>query len=197
MTIPTARARCVDLNTDSMHCGMCNRGCEGGSTCRAGECTCASGLSYCVNGCVNFQSDPMNCGGCLNACLEGQTCFEGVCRARRIETCNGVDDDFDSSVDEDEQGNTISEDCSNLCGQGERLCVSGSLGECSAPKGNMETCDMRDNDCDGLVDEEDEEIMRLLQAKKMAVVEAGGESVWARLPEGRRNELLAQAKAKM
>jgi SAM-dependent methyltransferase len=46
-------------------------------------------------------------------------------------------------------------------------------------------------------DEEDEEIMRLLQAKKMAVVEAGGESVWARLPEGRRNELLAQAKAKM
>ena len=145
---------CVNSNTDTNHCGMCGLSCEGDSLCMNGECACSSGLSYCVDACVNLQTDPMNCGSCRAPCLEDQTCFEGRCRAPRQELCNGEDDDIDGLIDEDEDGRVISVDCSNLCGPGGRICENATYTECTAPAGEAEICDMVDNDCDGLVDED-------------------------------------------
>ena len=67
------------------------------------------------------------------------------------ETCNGVDDDCDAAVDED-LGTTV-------CGLGNCLhtvqnCADGKTTQCDPLEGaTPETCDAKDNDCDGEVDE--------------------------------------------
>ena len=46
---------CVDLTSDSAHCGSCGSACEAGRICQAGTCTCATPLVACSGGCVNTQ----------------------------------------------------------------------------------------------------------------------------------------------
>jgi hypothetical protein len=64
------------------------------------------------------------------------------------ETCNGVDDDCDGAVDEG-----LTRACSNACGTGTEVCVSGRWTGCSARQPSAEVCDGRDNNCDGRTDE--------------------------------------------
>lgn len=54
---------------------------------------------------------------------------EEECVPTGAETCNGLDDDCDGTVDED-----TSVTCSNECGTMERACVDGQLEECALPQ---------------------------------------------------------------
>lgn len=64
------------------------------------------------------------------------------------ETCNGLDDNCNGTVDE-----LADEVCRSDCGPGHRLCIGGSLAECDARLPSQEECNGLDDDCDGEYDE--------------------------------------------
>ncbi len=74
---------CVDLRSDSMHCGLCGVECEPGQFCLNGVCmkTCAAGKTSCPDGCFDLMSDKDHCGSCLNDCPRGLICYRGQCTA--------------------------------------------------------------------------------------------------------------------
>jgi len=86
-----------------------------------------------------------------------------------VESCNGVDDDCDGTIDEDASvscypsgvvGCTLDAvgayTCAGLCAPGTQACVNGSLGPCEgAVQPTAEQCggtEAADEDCDGAVD---------------------------------------------
>jgi hypothetical protein len=73
---------CVDLSTDSQHCGMCDRDCDEELPCGDGECQpadCPGFPDHCDYGCTDVQSDPLHCGECDHACHPSQDCAGGRC----------------------------------------------------------------------------------------------------------------------
>ena len=77
---------CLDLNSDSHHCGNCDTVCGTNQVCESGQCvdsevTCPAeeGVIACWGNCVQSLQDKDNCGGCGHACEEGQACTEGKC----------------------------------------------------------------------------------------------------------------------
>jgi hypothetical protein len=106
--------------------------CYGGPANTAGRGICRNGTQTCV-------------GGMFGAC-EGET-------RPQAETCNGLDDDCNGSVDDD-----LVQDCDTgrpaPCSTGRRTCVAGAFGECVVqPRAVAEACNGLDDDCDGDVDE--------------------------------------------
>ncbi|MFK7986869.1 MAG: MopE-related protein [Sandaracinaceae bacterium] len=102
-----------------------------------------------------------NCGTNVGICAFGtETCSAGVITcvgettAQPGESCNGLDDDCDGSTDEGNPGGGAS--CGSStgeCSTGTEQCQSGSV-RCVGDTGpRVETCDLRDNDCDGSTDE--------------------------------------------
>ena len=91
---------------------------------------------------------------CLTKC---QTVGEKECangkwsECTTVETCNGVDDNCDGTVDEG-----LSQACSTVCGNGEQTCKEGAWTTCSAALPTAEDCDGKDNDCDTKTDEGDD-----------------------------------------
>ena len=121
----------------------------------AGQETC-DGLDNDCDGPIDEQLGTTQCGvgPCEHTvfnCIGGlpQTCdpFQGA----KPEVCDGVDNDCDGSLDE-ELGQL-------LCGLGECLhsvpaCAGGESQVCDPLEGaEDESCDLLDNDCDGLTDE--------------------------------------------
>ena len=100
------------------------------------------------------------CGSDLGRCIAGvETCTDGLFGAcvgavdPTGETCNGVDDDCDGTVDEG-----LSRSCGSdlgVCTAGVQTCVGGSFGACAGEVlPGAEVCDgVLDDDCDGAVDE--------------------------------------------
>jgi sulfatase modifying factor 1 len=79
---PTSTAcgdECVNLSSDSQHCGECTNACPSGSSCRAGECVCDPGYDLCDGSCVDLALNSKHCGMCGNACGSGEGCFSGGC----------------------------------------------------------------------------------------------------------------------
>jgi hypothetical protein len=107
--------------------------------------------------------------GVLNAC--------GVCGSVPTETCNRLDDDCDGAIDEmgicgscvptGESCNNRDDDCDTRidetlmrpcgsgtgeCSLGTETCSAGAWGMCTGVIPTTETCNNRDDDCDGVID---------------------------------------------
>ncbi|MBI2898169.1 MAG: DUF4114 domain-containing protein [Deltaproteobacteria bacterium] len=161
-----------EFDSDPANCGGCGALCvvpQAVPACEAGRCS----VRQCDIGWVDLDGLPEN--GCEYECLPAGD-----------EVCNDRDDDCDFATDEGFELETDLANCGvcgNVCafGHGQAACVDGAceLEECDVgfvdldgdPEdgceypcgpGTAETCDGRDNDCDGEADEgfdlaEDEE----------------------------------------
>jgi hypothetical protein len=112
--------------------------------------------------------------GKTEACYEGPTATRGVGRCQdgshtcnrgnwstcvgsilpAVETCNGIDDDCNGTVDDgcecrDGQRQT----CTTACGSGQEVCVNGTWTNCTAPQPQTEVCNGIDDNCNGQIDE--------------------------------------------
>jgi uncharacterized protein YegL len=89
----------------------------------------------------------------------GSECSAKAPHQPEPEICDGIDNDCDGYVD-NVKGATkpLTRPCSAPCGQGIETCQEGVWSECSGGYGTgnpePEICDGKDNDCDGLVDNE-------------------------------------------
>ncbi|MHC4837760.1 MAG: putative metal-binding motif-containing protein, partial [Planctomycetota bacterium] len=131
-----------DTDTDVENCGVCGRACaydNGVAACDAGECSFVEcrPTYYDVN--RNPQADGCEYGPCIIT-QDGN------------EVCDGIDNDCDGAVDE-----ALTRDCGTdvgACRQGTQTCDAGDWGACVGEiTDEPETCDNRDNDCDGNTDE--------------------------------------------
>jgi hypothetical protein len=73
---------CVDVQSDTHHCGTCDVACSPGTRCEKGSCveTCAD--TECNGACVDLLHDPLNCGSCGAACAPAHSqglCVDGAC----------------------------------------------------------------------------------------------------------------------
>ena len=89
---------------------------------------------------------------------------DGEVRSNAYETCNGLDDDCDGTVDNPWQvnrdywdsKNECIDDVMGVCRFSEQVCIDGHY-VCIPPQSyGEEKCDGRDNDCDGEIDEDTE-----------------------------------------
>ena len=130
----------IDLQHDREHCSNCNAICEFDNAddvaCVEGECqllTCTAGWGDCdeneSNGCeTNTAVDIANCGACNEDCSIGHrdvVCEEGVC----------VSGECDPGYFNLNENNP---DCEYEC----------------EIDNEIDICDLRDNDCDGVTDED-------------------------------------------
>ncbi len=115
------------------------------------------GVDNDCNGSVDDEIGLLACGKgqcfhVIDACANGQTQWCDPYEGASAEICDGVDNDCDGILDED-QG-------TSSCGLGQCLhtepnCVNGESQVCDPLFGEgVEDCDGIDNDCDGQVDEE-------------------------------------------
>ncbi|MBU0952856.1 MAG: hypothetical protein KKA90_00320 [Nanoarchaeota archaeon] len=90
--------------------------------------------------------------GSTYCCPYGSVCDleNSGCSTLQPETCNGIDDDLDGSIDE----GIPPEGCgTGLCAGGVQVCINGQWSSCSTVGNTQpETCNNVDDNCDGIVD---------------------------------------------
>ncbi len=175
------RNGCETDITSAEHCGLCERRClSTAPLCETNRClvACTTGLLACGTDCVTSGTDPDHCAGCGMPCPERdhafRTCTIGVCGftcSPGYGDCNdmagdgceerltrsGIDidgDGFGSSI-------TVSEACDVPMGYVANTDDCDDNVSAVAP-GVAESCNGRDDDCDGHVDEELTTLMRTI-----------------------------------
>lgn len=164
----------MDTDSDPLHCGGCGEVCDSSEVCSDGNCTCDAGTERCGVACIDTDSDPLHCGGCDVRCGAEEVCSDGACAVQcdaGLVACAG------SCVDTTEN--------TDHCGGCDQPCVPSSnqiatcaesvcTVECAADWYDLddepgcetlcdpanpgdEVCDGEDNDCDGLVDDADDD----------------------------------------
>jgi hypothetical protein len=95
---------CVDLLTNSMHCGACGINCNAdvnpycpdqlSQSCYGGTCAydnCDGSLCNCGGQCADLSTNNEHCGACDNACTGGKYCTGGKCVCPpSLTDCGGV-----------------------------------------------------------------------------------------------------------
>jgi len=112
---------CVDLDTDSSHCGACDASCSVNATCSGAVCVCRHGFQNCDGECVNLLSDASNCGSCGTVCSTDNVCSSGTCS----DSCGSGEAQCGKDC-----VNLLSDalncgSCDNIC-TGGRICQQGS-----------------------------------------------------------------------
>ncbi|MBQ9396401.1 MAG: hypothetical protein IJU23_12935 [Proteobacteria bacterium] len=91
---------CVEISTNSHHCGQCGNACPEGQICSRGICQCTGHLIQCGNACVDLSSDSENCGNCGNECpdaddlslhLSYSSCVNASCSFGCLEGYSNLD----------------------------------------------------------------------------------------------------------
>lgn len=149
--------------------------------CAQGVWDCKNGVETCYvtamkgfESCNNIDDDcdgvvdndvpgtGFDCGtGYLGVCAQGTiTCVAGKIDCFPItpssmEKCNGIDDDCDGTIDDDNPGGNIVCDTGKAgdCALGTTACSNGVLTCNSNSSGVMEVCNGLDDNCDGTIDE--------------------------------------------
>ena len=132
--------------------GSMTGGSEAGDT-SADELLSCGELIQCGATCVDLMSDPNNCGRCGRTCVipnAEANCLAGQCA---IDQCLGEYQNIDEQLSNGCE--TISQcepdqPCMSSCGsEGRAYCVD-EVSECEPPP---ESCNLQDDDCDGVCDE--------------------------------------------
>lgn len=156
--------------------GACPTGEPG--VCAAGSIVCQQGAFVCqainmgsVETCDGRDND---CDGkvdndvvqnCSTTCGPGEaTCVAGtygdcVPKNPPTEVCDGIDNDCDNLTDESfpEEGLNCLTGLEGVCTDGTSVCSNGALACDPLVAASAESCDGRDNDCDGRVDEDNDD----------------------------------------
>ena len=146
---------------------------EGNLICQNGMTVCSDNTGNNIETCNNFddncngQTDEGNpgggasCGSTIGACSPGTTVCQGgglVCVGGQgpvPETCNGVDDDCNGVVDNSPTDVGMQCGSTNVgeCEYGQTICIGGSL-QCGGQIGpTSETCNNKDDNCNGTTDD--------------------------------------------
>ncbi|MFO0683463.1 MAG: MopE-related protein [Sandaracinus sp.] len=149
-----------------MNVGICTTGTQ---TCTGGTWGTCSGTNPRTETCNNLDDDcdgvidgiVQTCGSSVGQCRPGsQICTAGAvgpCIGEVLpgtERCDGLDNDCDTRVDEGDPGGGGSCGAAiGVCTPGTYHCMSGMLVCTGGTSGSAETCNNRDDDCDGSVDE--------------------------------------------
>ncbi|MEM7447421.1 MAG: hypothetical protein AAF355_04185 [Myxococcota bacterium] len=148
---------CVDLLANRSHCGSCFRSCGAAQFCIDGNClaSCPSGQTACGGQCARLLEDPLNCGACGRQCDEGLSCSGGTC------TC-GAGSLVCGSACTDILSDALNcGSCGTICGSDEEC--AGGVCACSGYATEVSCVDGRDNDCDGLIDCNDDDCVGALR----------------------------------
>jgi len=163
--------------TDPNNCGGCGNVCnlpgavakcvptpgtDGGAG--VGECV----VDHCINNgtdtfkVTNFMPGTLNTTGCDHHCPKpsttvttgSQDCNTVMC-SFPAEVCNGIDDDCDFIVDDHltDTGGACGAMNVGICMAGKVTCVAGVLQCQGAVKPTLETCNGKDDDCNGITDD--------------------------------------------
>ncbi|HRI71194.1 MAG TPA: MopE-related protein, partial [Polyangium sp.] len=140
-----------DLNTDPNNCGACGIVCLLPNA--TAGCSVVNGFPTCVvTACDPGYSnvDNLNVNGCEYTCAVNPP---------QAEQCNALDDNCNGQINEGNPGGGMPCQsscpggvCQGQCTPGTTLCAGSTLICVPGTGPTIETCDAKDNDCDGTVD---------------------------------------------
>ncbi|HMY57589.1 MAG TPA: hypothetical protein PK472_05010 [Pseudomonadota bacterium] len=143
---------CIDVLSNTQHCGGCGKTCRSREACNNGNCVCAGGgrtssckvtEACCSDGCHDILSDTKNCGGCGVSCKEGEVCDSGQCKCGPSGIACKTGQICCGSVCSDRQNDAMN------CGMCGKACKAGKACKNGLCEGECVGCTAIETCCDG------------------------------------------------